>query len=119
MRFFKPFITLVFLISFSLSIYAQDPLGGRDLSSLHDADIGRSMMQFEQNYAWMEGNEVVILRPQKAPVYGLYDAKTKILNAKDDFTEERKSALHEAALANVLLPAMLYREKLYDLPNRS
>ena len=45
--------------------------------------------------------------------------KTKILNAKDDFTEERKSALHEAALANVLLPAMLYREKLYDLPNRS
>jgi len=33
MRFFKPFITLVFLISFSLSIYAQDPLGGRDLSS--------------------------------------------------------------------------------------
>jgi hypothetical protein len=49
----------------------------------------------------------------------LYDAKTKILNAKDDFTEERKSALHEAALANVLLPAMLYREKLYDLPNRS
>jgi nucleoside diphosphate kinase len=34
MRFFKPFITLVFLISFSFSIYAQDPLGGRDLSTL-------------------------------------------------------------------------------------
>ena len=47
------------------------------------------------------------------------DAKTKTLNAKDDFTEERKIALHEAALANVLLPAMLYREKQYDLPSRS
>jgi protein involved in polysaccharide export with SLBB domain len=33
MRFFKPFITLVFLIAFSFSTYAQDPLGGRDLSS--------------------------------------------------------------------------------------
>jgi phosphoglycerol transferase MdoB-like AlkP superfamily enzyme len=108
-------VTLLSLMGLSV----DHPMVGRDLSSLHDADIGRSMMQFKQNYAWMEGNEVVILRPQKAPVYGLYDAKTKILNAKDDFTEERKSALHEAALANVLLPAMLYREKLYDLPNRS
>jgi phosphoglycerol transferase MdoB-like AlkP superfamily enzyme len=108
-------VTLLSLMGLSV----DHPMVGRDLSSLHDADIGRSMMQFEQNYAWMEGNEVVILRPQKAPVYGLYDAKTKILNAKDDFTEERKSVLHEAALANVLLPAMLYREKLYDLPNRS
>jgi protein involved in polysaccharide export with SLBB domain len=34
MRFFKPFITLVFLISFSFSTYAQDPLGGRDLSQI-------------------------------------------------------------------------------------
>jgi phosphoglycerol transferase MdoB-like AlkP superfamily enzyme len=108
-------VTLLSLMGLSV----DHPMIGRDLSSLNDADIGRSMMQFEQNYAWMEGNEVVILRPQKAPVYGLYDAKTKTLNAKDDFTEERKSALHEAALANVLLPAMLYREKQYDLPSRS
>jgi hypothetical protein len=47
----------------------------------------------------------------------LYDAKTKTLKSKDDFTEDRKIALHEAALANVLLPAMLYREKQYDLPS--
>lgn len=108
-------VTLLSLMGLSV----DHPMVGRDLSSLNDADIGRSMMQFEQNYAWMEGNEVVILRPQKAPVYGLYDAKTKTLNAKEDFTEERKGALHEAALANVLLPAMLYREKQYDLPSRS
>jgi hypothetical protein len=100
-----------------MGLSVDHPMIGRDLSSVNDKDPGRSMMQFEQNYAWMEGDEVVILRPQKAPVYGLYDAKTKTLKSKDDFTEDRKIALHEAALANVLLPAMLYREKQYDLPS--
>ena len=34
MRFIKPFFTFVILLAFSLSVYAQDPLGGRDLSTL-------------------------------------------------------------------------------------
>jgi len=34
MRFLKSFLTLVILLTFSLSVYAQDPLGGRDLSTL-------------------------------------------------------------------------------------
>ena len=34
MRFIKSIFTLVILLTFSLSVYAQDPLGGRDLSTL-------------------------------------------------------------------------------------
>jgi len=34
MRFIKFIITIVILLTFSFSIYAQDPLGGRDLSNL-------------------------------------------------------------------------------------
>ena len=34
MRFIKSFFTVVILLAFSLSVYAQDPLGGRDLSTL-------------------------------------------------------------------------------------
>ena len=34
MRFFKTIINIVILMTFSLSIYAQDPLGGRDLSTI-------------------------------------------------------------------------------------
>jgi protein involved in polysaccharide export with SLBB domain len=34
MRFIKFFFTLVILLTFSFSIYAQDPLGGRDLSNI-------------------------------------------------------------------------------------
>jgi phosphoglycerol transferase MdoB-like AlkP superfamily enzyme len=99
-----------------MGLDAEHPMVGRDLSDLSDKDLGRSMMQFEQNYAWMEGNEVVILRPQKPPVYGVYEPKTKSFAESTHFTEARKQALYETALANVLLPAMLYREKQYDLP---
>ncbi len=34
MKFIKPFITVVILLTFSFSMFAQDPLGGRDLSTL-------------------------------------------------------------------------------------
>ncbi len=34
MRFIKSLFTLVILLTFSFSVYAQDPLGGRDLSTL-------------------------------------------------------------------------------------
>ena len=34
MRFIKSFFTVVILLAFSLSVYAQDPLGGRDLSTI-------------------------------------------------------------------------------------
>ena len=34
MRFIKSIITIVILLTFSFSIFAQDPLGGRDLSTI-------------------------------------------------------------------------------------
>ena len=34
MRFIKSLFTIVILLTFSFSVYAQDPLGGRDLSTL-------------------------------------------------------------------------------------
>ena len=34
MRFIKPFFSIVILLTISFTIYAQDPLGGRDLSTL-------------------------------------------------------------------------------------
>ena len=33
MRFIKPFVTSIILLTFCFSIYAQDPLGGRDLTN--------------------------------------------------------------------------------------
>ena len=107
-------VTLLSLIG----LQTQHPMPGRDLSRIQPDSPGRAMMQYNENYGWMEqtaiGNQLVVLRPGKAPAHGLYDSNSKItteirppVNAK---------TLEEKALANVLLPELLYREQRYHLP---
>ncbi len=49
MKFIKATITIVILLTFSISIYAQDPLGGRDLSNLKvDALTENQILQIKQ-----------------------------------------------------------------------
>ncbi|HRP98614.1 MAG TPA: LTA synthase family protein [Rhodocyclaceae bacterium] len=95
-----------------MGIDADHPMPGRDLTREPSGLAGRAMMQFEQNYGWMEGDEVVVLRPGKPPTHGRYDFATKRLEVvaappPDAEARERR------ALAHVLLPAWLYREQLY------
>ncbi len=101
-----------------MGIHAQHPMTGRDLSSLPADYLGRAMMQYNYNFAWMEqtasANKVVVLREGKPAAFGAYDAKNKHLdevtpppNAKD---------LAQRALAQSLLPALLYKEQRYRLP---
>ena len=101
-----------------MGISAQHPMTGRDLSSEAPESAGRAMMQYNDNFAWMEEinnqKEVVVLRAGKVPAHGLYDAKSKKLaevtppaNAKE---------MEQRALANSLLPDLLYKEQRYRLP---
>src|SRR5690606_20077117 len=46
-----------------MGIDAEHPMLGRDLSAEPEGLPGRAMMQYEQNYAWMEGGNAVVLRP--------------------------------------------------------
>lgn len=98
-----------------MGVDTRHPMIGRDLTR-EPADLpGRAMMQYEQHYAWMEGRQVVVLRPQKSPEHGVYDPERKRLQPgpapADAATMER------TALAHALLPAWLYREKRYRLPD--
>jgi phosphoglycerol transferase MdoB-like AlkP superfamily enzyme len=102
-----------------MGINAQHPMTGRDLSSEPVDYLGRAMMQYNNNFAWMEqtaaaANNVVVLREGKPAAFGVYDTKNKKLieaappsNAKE---------IEQRALANSLLPALLYREQRYRLP---
>ena len=74
------------------------------------------MMQYEQNYAWMEGDQVVVLRPEKAAAHARYDKTEKHLRSVDG-TPANGDALAKRALAHALLPALLYRELRYRLPD--
>ena len=72
------------------------------------------MMQYEQNYAWMEGRKVVVLRPDKAPSHGTYDPAHKRLESAA--TPVDAQPMEQRALAHALLGAWLYRDQLYRLP---
>jgi len=101
-----------------MGIHAQTPMTGRDISSEGPDVLGRAMMQYNYNFAWMEqtsqSNEVVVLREGKAPAHGVYDTKTKHLNESSPPADAK--AIEQRALANSLLPALLYSEQRYRLP---
>ncbi len=101
-----------------MGIEAQHPMTGRDLSSVAPDSIGRAMMQYNANFGWMEetknGNQVVVLRSDKAPAHAVYDTKTKQL--KEASPPANAKELEQRALANVLLPDLLYNEQRFRLP---
>jgi len=96
-----------------MGVDAKHPMTGRDLSAEPEGLPGRAMMQFEQHYAWMEGNQVVVLRPDKVPTHGIYDPKSKELAVAEPPSDAKDK--EQRALAHVMLPAWLYREQRYRL----
>ena len=101
-----------------MGVKGQHPMTGRDLSNEPADYLGRAMMQYNYNFAWMQqtkdSNNVVVLREGKAPAFGIYDAKAKRLN--ETAAPANADILEKTALANSLLPALLYREQRYHLP---
>jgi phosphoglycerol transferase MdoB-like AlkP superfamily enzyme len=102
-----------------MGINAQHPMTGRDLSSEPVNTEGRAMMQYNDNFAWMEEQagkkKVVVLRAGKAPAHGEYDASIKKLAEVNPPADAK--TLEDRALANSLLPDLLYKEQRYRLPN--
>ena len=88
----------------------EHPMIGRDFTRDSDSP-GRAMMQFDDNYAWLEGDDVTILRPKQSPVHGIYDRASGELK-----TDSQAPQNAEKALAHVLLPIWLYRDRLYLSP---
>lgn len=101
-----------------MGVNAQHPMTGRDLSNIAPDSPGRAMMQYNDNFGWMEetpaGKQVVVLRAGKAPAHGIYDAKTKHLSETSPPADAKN--MEQRALANVLLPDLLYNEQRYHLP---
>lgn len=97
-----------------MGINAQHPMIGRDLSAEPEGLAGRAMMQYQENYAWMEGNQAVVLRADKEPTYAIYDKSIKELIPSKKPNDAH--AMHQRALSHVLLPSLLYREQKYHLP---
>ncbi|MES2499557.1 MAG: LTA synthase family protein [Pseudomonadota bacterium] len=101
-----------------MGISGQHPMTGRDLSKEPADYLGRAMMQYNDNFAWMQqtaiSNNVVVLREGKPPAHGVYDVATKHLNETPP--PQNAKELEQRALAHSLLPALLYSEQRYHLP---
>lgn len=97
-----------------MGVDAIHPMVGRDLSSEPENLKGRAMMQYEDNYAWLEGDELVVLRPSKPPTHAQYNANSHTLTIQP--RSKNGIAVEKRALAHALLPSILYRQKQYHLP---
>jgi phosphoglycerol transferase MdoB-like AlkP superfamily enzyme len=92
-----------------MGVECDHPMIGRDLAS-EEADLpGRAFMQFGDNFAYMEGQQVAFLQPRKPATFGTYDPAQKALTLRPDPDPD----LARRALAHSLLPSWLYREQLY------
>lgn len=100
-----------------MGVAADTPMIGRDLSAEPAGHPGRAMMQYEQNFGFMEGNELVVLRAEKPPVIARYDPAVKQLGADRELTADDPRA--RRALAHSLLPSWLYREQRYRPPDEN
>lgn len=103
-----------------LGVDSEHPFPGRDLTRTLP-EFGnsppllrpRAMMQFDQSYAWLENGRLTVLLPDGGSRHFTYDRHAKELEASPlvDLEAARQ------ALANVLMPAWLYREQRYRTPD--
>lgn len=94
-----------------MGITNHSPMLGHDLNDF--TVPGRAMMQYADNFAYIKGNDVTILQPQKAAVNFTYDFKNKKLTPVKLDTK-----LAEIALAHVLWGSLAYENGWYASQNK-
>lgn len=87
------------------------PMNGRDLSDASLQGPGRALMQYDGNFAWMQGEDVVVLQPQKPPQQYRYDIASKRLRAASP-----DPALVRSVHAQALWGSLAYDKRWYRLP---
>tara|TARA_B100000035_G_scaffold126718_1_gene107868 strand:- start:26563 stop:28473 length:1911 start_codon:yes stop_codon:yes gene_type:complete len=92
-------------------IHAKHPMIGQDMSAIDKSYNGRAVMQYYENFAWMEQDELFILQPNQEIFYGKYD----LINNKI-IPSDKNNIIYDKQLAHALLPSILYSQKLYRLP---
>ena len=92
-----------------IGVDSEHPMIGQDLTKVGDDYVGRAIMQFNENQAFLKNGKVVILQPKKLPKTFSYEST--ILIPDDDVSED----LINQAIAHPLLGTWLYNEKKYDM----
>ena len=92
-------------------IHAKHPMIGQDMSVIDRSYRGRAIMQYYDNFAWMELDELFVLQPNQEIFYGKYEFMDNKIIPSD-----QNNINYDKQLAHALLPSILYSQKLYRLP---
>jgi len=92
-----------------MGVSSSHPMIGRDLA-MDGTSPGRALIQFNDYFAYLEGTTATVLRPDQAPLLAGYDAASGVFTPA---TASPTDAQVGNALAHVMLPSILYRERRY------
>ena len=84
------------------------PMLGQDLTVPEAA--GRALMQYADNFAYLQNDEVTILQPGKDPMNFRYDINSHEMTPKNE-----NPHLSEVALAHVLWGSLAYENQYYSM----
>jgi phosphoglycerol transferase MdoB-like AlkP superfamily enzyme len=98
-----------------LGIDQATPMMGFDLTKSYPVE--RAMMQYYDNFAYLENDRAVILMPNQQTSYWRYNKQTKRQEKNEQ--QNADQALAEKALAHVLFSNLAYTEQLYRLADKS
>ena len=98
-----------------LGIDQATPMLGFDLTKSYPVE--RAMMQYYDNFAYLENDRAVILMPNQQTSYWRYNKQTKIQEKNEQQNVDQ--TLAEKALAHVLFSNLAYTEQLYRLANKN
>ncbi|SUC51870.1 MULTISPECIES: LTA synthase family protein [Pseudoalteromonas] len=98
-----------------LGIDQATPMLGFDLTKIYPVE--RAMMQYYDNFAYLENDRAVILMPNQQTSYWRYNKQTKIQEKNEQLNVDQ--TLAEKALAHVLFSNLAYTEQLYRLADKS
>ncbi len=91
-----------------IGISDAHPMIGHDLTQADRG--GRAMMQYEDHYGYLQGDTLVVLEPQRAPLTFRYAAPDTYTPLNPD------PELSRIALAHALWPTWAYRHHTHTLP---
>ncbi|WP_428613280.1 LTA synthase family protein [Shewanella sp.] len=94
-----------------MGISGSYPMLGRDLTQVDDNWPGRALMQYDKNMAYLRGDDMVILQPEREPTGYVYDFESKTLTHSPQSDEMKQMALSWA-----LWGSMAYQQQLYQTP---
>ncbi len=96
-------------------VSAALPTIGQDLSAPGAIPANRALLQFNQTFALLEGDQVTVLQAEQPALSGRYDFDAGRLTLSND--SEQTAVGLANALPYALLGNWLYRQKLYRLPS--